>query len=355
MSINLKLHSHELSTSFISVDASDDGQLSGQIKVKLLDLKDALTMDVDNNGELTWNEIESVKPNIIDYIHQRLRFSRNQVDCNMQLSQKMMLQQTDATYLLIPMQATCALNGSLEVKYEMLFDILANHKAIVSVKDGANDYLSVITNSDDTSSFSIASTGMWHTFVTFVYQGIFHILIGYDHILFLLTLLLTVSFYRDNGKWKAIKSKTSIIKRTLWIVTSFTIAHSITLSGTALGIVPQFGTWVEVIIAASILFNVLNNVYPIVRHLTIITFVFGLIHGMGFAGALTELGIPSTQKTLAVLAFNIGVELGQLLLILAILPVLIAIRDFDLYRRKILPFLSSIIGVLAMYWMISRI
>ena len=354
--ISLNLHAHELSTSFISASVNNLGKVNGQLKVRVLDIKDAVPVDLDKNGELTWGEIELTKPLIFDYIVRHFSLSRNEKSCKLHFNNALMLQQqTNGSYIVMPFVAQCETQGDLTLNYRLLFDLFANHKSIVSLKDQNNEYLSVITQADSPTVFSVQSTSNTHAFAAFVYQGIFHILIGFDHILFLLTLLLSVVLYRDSGKWHPIKSKAKIFKRTLWIVSSFTLAHSLTLTGTALGLIPQFGSWIEVVIAASILFNVINNIFPLVLRLSFITFAFGLIHGMGFAGALAELGLPENQKTLTIIAFNIGVELGQIGLLLVVLPLLILCRKTPLYQNRVMPLLSLAIGVLAIYWIVNRL
>jgi len=115
----------------------------------------------------------------------------------------------------------------------------------------------------------------------------------------------------------------------LVVVTAFTLAHSVTLAATALNWIQVSSAWVEVGIAISVLAAALNNIFPLVKKLTLVTFGFGLLHGMGFAGVLGELGLPSDQKLLTVLAFNLGVEFGQLGIILAALPIMVLINKYN--------------------------
>jgi hypothetical protein len=188
-----------------------------------------------------------------------------------------------------------------------------------------------------------------------VKQGAIHIWIGLDHILFLLSLLLTCALVRRDKKWEANPNLRDIFFRTVWIVTTFTLAHSITLSATALNIIHLPSRWVEVGIAVTVALAALNNIFPIVVRLGWLTFGFGLLHGMGFAGALGELGLPADQQALTVLAFNIGVELGQIAIVLAVLPLLILTRKYYWYSRYSMTALSAVIVLIAMQWTIERI
>jgi len=187
----------------------------------------------------------------------------------------------------------------------------------------------------------------WQVAGDYTLLGIDHILSGYDHLTFVLALLLIVSGWR----------------RLLLTVTSFTLAHSITLAAATLGLLWLPGPPIEATIALSILFLASELVkvsrgYPSLtaRYPWIVAFVFGLLHGFGFAGALAEVGLPHNEIPLALLMFNVGVELGQLMFVAAIL-VLIAVlhgfrKQWPLWMRQ-LPAYG--IGGLAAFWLIERV
>jgi hypothetical protein len=354
---------HELSTTFISAELRDDGSLDGQLKLDILDLKEVVTLDVDANGELTWGEIEASSDAIQNYVTNGLRFYTGAQQCNLKLNNQLELQELNSvTYLVLsfssPLYSSskCAGKDQLSFEYSLLFDAATNHKAIVSLRVASEEHVFILDKENSRNSINVElnESSSWSTFWAFIYQGIFHILIGLDHILFLFTLLLTLCFYRHLGEWRSVDSKKVIIKKTLFIITSFTIAHSITLSGTALGIIPVMGSWIEIVIAASILFNVLNNLFPMIKNLSLITFLFGLIHGMGFAGALSEFGFTQEHQLLSVLGFNLGVEIGQLGLLVVFLPILLWIRKSNFYRWYGMQLLSLLIGAVAIYWILQR-
>jgi len=185
--------------------------------------------------------------------------------------------------------------------------------------------------------------------VTGVYLklGVEHILLGIDHLLFVLALLLITQ-----GTWRLVKT-----------ITAFTVAHSITLGLATLGFVHVPSPPVEAVIALSIVFLAAEIVHArrgkagiTARAPWIVAFVFGLVHGFGFAGALSEVGLPQGQIPLALLFFNVGVEAGQLLFIAAILG------SLAVFRRTRLPLpgwtilmLPYTIGVVAMFWLVQRV
>lgn len=191
----------------------------------------------------------------------------------------------------------------------------------------------------------VQSTGSigWSYFLL----GVDHILTGIDHLLFVLALVLLVP-----GKWQLVKT-----------VTAFTVAHSITLAGASLGLFNLPQRPVEAVIALSIVFvaaEVLKaqpgQIRLSQRFPWMVAFAFGLLHGFGFAGALAEIGLPQSDVPLALLAFNLGVEAGQLLFIGAILAGVAGIRQmagFPLRWTRVAA--AYEIGILATFWLIERL
>lgn len=183
------------------------------------------------------------------------------------------------------------------------------------------------------------------TDVAFIYMqlGYTHILpLGLDHILFVLCLFLL----------------NPTLKPILWQATAFTVAHTITLGLAMYEVIKPPTNIVEPIIALSILYVALENIFS--QKLKVsrigIVFLFGLIHGMGFAGALTELGLPKNGYFTSLIMFNLGVELGQITVILAAFFLLAKpFGNKPYYRKRIVVPLSCIIAAIALYWTVERI
>jgi hydrogenase/urease accessory protein HupE len=183
----------------------------------------------------------------------------------------------------------------------------------------------------------------------FLLHGIEHILLGYDHLLFVLALVLIVR-------------STRVL---VWTITSFTLAHSITLALATLGVVHVPGPPVEATIALSILLLAceivrLRRGQPSLtaRWPWVVAFSFGLLHGFGFAGALSQIGLPQGDIPLALFAFNVGVEVGQLMFIAAVLTVIAAAKRLALplwVTRNAYPATTAAIGSLAAFWLIERV
>jgi hydrogenase/urease accessory protein HupE len=183
----------------------------------------------------------------------------------------------------------------------------------------------------------------------YVGHGIEHILLGYDHLLFVFALIIIVPSLRV----------------LFWTITSFTLAHSITLALATLGFVHVPGPPVEATIALSILLLACEiiRIHRGQRSLTqrwpwVVAFTFGLLHGFGFAGALSEIGLPQGDIPIALFAFNVGVELGQLAFIVAVLAIVAAAKRLPLpavVLRRAPTAATFVIGTLAAFWLVERV
>jgi hydrogenase/urease accessory protein HupE len=192
-----------------------------------------------------------------------------------------------------------------------------------------------------------ATPSRWVTAVTYLKFGVEHILLGFDHLLFVLALLIITE-----GTWRLVKT-----------ITAFTAAHSITLALATLGFVHAPSPPVEAVIALSIAFVAVEIVHVrqgrrslAARGPWMVAFAFGLLHGFGFAGALSEIGLPAGQIPVALLFFNLGVEVGQLLFVGAVLALVALIR---VHRLPLPAWLKLVppyaIGTIAMFWVFERV
>ncbi|WP_240778305.1 HupE/UreJ family protein [Shewanella polaris] len=345
---------HQMSTSYLSVNVDKQGQIQGTWQVGFFDINQIVPMDDNQDGEITWAELQANHVAMVDYLQSSLAIGRQQ-DCPLTFKDAQQIDQHfNEGYLVASFQAECNSSGVLSINDQAFFDIDPDHQVIVTITAPDHQYARVINNDKPTILVNLGESQASATFTEYVYQGMIHIWKGTDHILFLLALLLTCVLVREQKKWHAIDNPKQIFKDTAWIVTAFTLAHSVTLTATAMGVLNFSSHWVELGIALSVLFAALNNVWPIVLRLGWITFAFGLLHGMGFAGVLGELGLPENQKLLAILAFNVGVEIGQLAILAAVLPLLIFIRHTLWYRNWGMQLGSVAIGLMAIQWSVER-
>ena len=205
-------------------------------------------------------------------------------------------------------------------------------------------------------TFVLREVSAGGNFLQFVRLGVFHIWTGFDHVLFLLALLFPSVLSWQNGKWEVSANFRAAFFNVLKVVTAFTLAHSVTLSLAALKVVQINSRLVETTIAVSIMFAALNNIFAIMPGLNwLIAFCFGFIHGFGFASVLGGLGLERGNLAVPLVGFNIGVELGQLVIVSIFLPLAFKLRPTRLYRVGVLRFGSLIVVALAGIWAWERI
>lgn len=345
---------HQLSTSYLTLKSESEKtqNLLGEWQVEVKDLEQVINFDINKDGNITWQEITFQQSAISQFVKSVLTTTQNERQCVVTSQGSLKLDSHfNQPYLNIPIRVNCQSSGDFAIKYDAFFDFNANHKSLVSI----NHTSFVYDITDRESLVRVDQVTAYSTAVEYLYQGVLHIWMGLDHILFLIALLLTCVLLREQKQWQASPSKVQILKQTAWIVTAFTIAHSITLTATAMGVIAPSSKWVEIGIAISVVFAALNNIWPVVIRLGWVTFGFGLLHGMGFAGVLGELGLSNQFQLLSVLTFNLGVEIGQLAILAVALPLLIMIRNYAWYQKWIMPTGSLAIAIIATQWTIERL
>ena len=255
-------------------------------------------------------------------------------------------------FVVIKWEASCPeAITALSLDFHGFFAIDARHEAILTVHHAGDDAEpAIVRAADPVVTMHAAET---QSLFAWVRLGMDHIYAGKDHICFVLALLLVVMLARGGGVLPPLETA----KRTGAIITSFTVAHSLSLIAASLGWVALPGRFVETAIAASIVYTALENlVAPTTRWRFALAFGFGLVHGLGFASALSEL-LPPTHVIAPLLGFNVGVELGQVTIVLVALPLFYgAARALGpaRYRRMLMPVLSSVILVFGLNWLIAR-
>lgn len=350
---------HQLSTAYLNGSLNDTGVLQAEWQLRLYDLEQTIGVDTNRDGTLLWGELQSRAADVNEYLENHLHITRGELTCPLLIEPEWQItEHFNEGYLVLQVRAQCPLAGDLYIRYNAFFAEDSEHKllmSIVATADSTSHTSSrVLSNNQRLVTLRQDSGSVWLTINEFVVQGVIHIWKGLDHILFLLSLLLTCVLTRRNNHWVGKRSVRDIVINAIWIVTAFTLAHSITLTATALGWINFPSRWVEVGIAASVAIAALNNIFPVVIRLGWLTFAFGLLHGMGFAGVLGDLGVPADQKVLTVLAFNIGVEIGQMVIVVAVLPVLIFVRNSIWYSRYSLIGASVVITLVALQWVLER-
>ena len=244
---------------------------------------------------------------------------------------------------------------ALDLSYSLLFELDALHRGLVQVQSSELTQTSIFSPERRGWRVVLDRPQPWQTFATYLRDGIWHIWIGIDHILFLISLLLPAVLRRSAARWQPVERFDQAFLGTVKVVTAFTLAHSITLTLAVLGVIRLPSRLVESAIAVSVIGAALNNLRPLItRRLWLVAFGFGLIHGFGFASVLADLGLPQDALLLALFSFNLGVELGQLAVVALFMPLAFLLRETSVYPRVIVRLGSLLIVAMATVWLLER-
>ncbi|HEV8694862.1 MAG TPA: HupE/UreJ family protein, partial [Lysobacter sp.] len=324
LSISWPLQAHTLSVAHLDITRTAGSEAKIELDLAIRDLALTFPLDANRDERVTWGELRTLQQPLERWVTSGLALSTDACACSLQSRGLATRRYDDGAYATLQLDAQCPSRSSVRMRYNLLFALDPQHRVLVTLRQGAT--VRTATARADAREV-ILGAAPDRPFADFLREGLHHILIGYDHLAFLLSLLLPAALLRQHGEWLPGEGFRRVVSQVLGIVTAFTLAHSLTLSLAALGWVTPASRWVEPAIAASVLLAAINNVRPLVTHRAwAVGFGFGLIHGFGFAGALGELGLPSTTRLLALLGFNLGVELGQLVVVCMVLPGLFLLR-----------------------------
>ena len=346
---------HKASDSYLTLNVQG-AQVTGQWDIALRDIDFALGLDRDGNAEITWGELRARQTELATWAQGRLSLQRGG-PCSLALLGDQVDEHTDGQYAVLRISGSCpAASGPLDVNYRLLFDVDALHRGLLKLSFDGVTQTAVLGPTSGAQQFQGGQASRMAQFVQYLGEGVWHIWIGYDHILFLLALLLPAVLVHEARRWRGVGDFNTALREVLWVVTAFTLAHSITLTLAALRWVELPSRVVESAIAASVVLAALNNLMPVVeRRRWLVAFVFGLIHGFGFASVLAELGLPQETLVLSLLGFNLGVEAGQLAIVAAFLPLAYGLRNSRFYRQGIFVGGSLLTLALALVWLLERL
>ncbi len=237
----------------------------------------------------------------------------------------------------------------------LLFDIDPAHRAYFSVEDSRSTNVGAFRANLRRVEFPVRQFHPLEVVIEFIRDGADHIWGGFDHLMFLLALILPATLVRNGKKWSHREGLGPSAREVLKVVTAFTTTHMLTLCLAFFGMIRLPSQWVEVGIAVSVFAAAWNNIKPFLPgRAWVVALVFGLVHGMGFAGALGSLMLPRNAHVLALGAFNVGVELGQLVVVAIALPLLYVASRRSWYPRLVMGGGSLVIAWMAVVWVLER-
>ena len=345
---------HKPSDSYLGLSVGD--AITGEWKISLRDLDYAIGLDASDDGEIAWGELRARHADIAAYALSHLRITGDDIVCATRPGEQLVDELSDGGYTVLRFAIDCGRAvQSVRVDYSLFFDLDPQHRGLLHLEADGVSQTAVFSPDSSQQQFHLTAASPLRQFVTYVHEGIWHIWIGYDHVLFVLTLLLPAVLRRRPEGWAAVTDFRGAFLHVLGIVSAFTLAHSCTLSLAALGVIGLPSRLVESVIAASIVVAALNNIWPLVtRRLWLVALLFGLAHGFGFASVLADLGLPREALLLSLVAFNLGIEIGQLAIVASVLPLIYGLCRWRHYPRAVLQGGSLAIVSIAALWFVER-
>ncbi len=346
--------------------ADRPGAMRLQLSLAVKDLDAAIdTLDADANRSLTWGEVKAATPDIVAFVNRgvALRCARANIPLDWQFSS--LEQRSDGAYVRLSSTLACDARSALAIDYQLFKDVDTTHRLVISGQMDGQPIAAVLApagrpqlslrshasatapTAASTDERPLPQTGL-ATLAHFFPEGVHHIVTGYDHLAFLLTLLLPIILSARSGFITLLRT-----------VTGFTIGHSATLAVASLGWISASPNWVEPAIALTIGVSAVLNLYPVkwVRG-DVLALCFGLVHGLGFSGVMLEAGVTGSLLFWGLAGFNLGVEAGQLMMVLlwcAAHWVLVSWVRWSHYNAVVVRGGSYALVVMAVYWMVERL
>lgn len=340
----IQVHAHDPGLSALALRL-DGSTLTATFSLAQADAETLTILDANHDGRVTTEEFAKARPTLELLAMDALEVTTARAKLE-PMTVTARLDAGDAVHLETVYQFAGA--TALRVRSMLLASLPRGHRQYAVLRDGRDkvlrDQMLDVNNSviEMPASPTTPATAPAAAFTRFLMLGIEHIATGYDHLVFLLGLLVVGGTFR------------SVVK----IVTSFTVAHSITLALATLDVIRFPASVIEPIIAASIIYvGIENLVRRDLDRRWRLAFAFGLIHGCGFASVLRELGIGANGSgiLMPLLSFNLGVELGQITLAAIVLPVIWQLRQRPAFEPRYVPACSVLIALAGGYWLVERI
>lgn len=357
---------HSGEESYVYLDIYDS-EIEGRVEFPVSDLNDILGTDIPQEEPGALQAIEASLGMLQDYAAEHLTLGQEGRAWQLEFSGYDVIPAEPGTYAVLPFTVVedftepprtfeASYRGIIEAKPEKSALLIIGTDFGSGTFNNEADHLLVFTPGDTDQTVDLGERSWWAGLMAVVGLGVEHIQIGSDHILFILALVLpAVLIFREPHGWLPAPSFGSSLWRVVKIATSFTVAHTITLTLGGLGVIELSPRLVEPVIAVSIALAALHNLRPVFQNKEwLIAFGFGLFHGFGFAGLLADLGLTRTNRVVSLLGFNLGIEIGQVVIILLVFPALFLLRRTRAYNW-LMSLGSLALAVIAVGWFVDRV
>lgn len=348
-------HGHGIGTSQMMLRV-EGVHLTGDLQIHLHDACLVLDLDPDLTGDAAWAGVRAGEAELRTRLAAWLRVKGDGIECPVGFTAAPVERNTEFDFVVLHVAAEFPSPPQrIELRTDAFFDRDPKHRAYFTVEDERVTDVGVLTAERRSAEFELHQLNRRQAFLEFLRDGVHHIWTGLDHIFFLLALLLPAALVRSGRDWSPRTGLWSTAREVLKVVTAFTLAHSVTLSLSFFGVLRPPARLVEVAIALSVFAAAWNNLRPFLPgRAWLIALTFGLVHGLGFAGALNNMSLPRHARVIALGAFNVGVEAGQLVIVAALLPLLYLAASRRWYPRAVMGVGSLVIAWMAVIWMLER-
>ena len=336
---------HAKGENYVWINVENDF-ISGRFEIRREDLKSKLGIDVDAMGESRLEGARASQSAVHDYLGAHFSISDSTGEFTLEFADAGLFDgdnefiQYPYRIQALPADNKITVKSTIFLTPELLSSdrlhrsvIVVEYNKVAGTEYGEENVALVFGPGVTEREIDLANPPVVLEWRDFLKQGLLHIAIGLDHVIFIVLILLTVVLRRESGRWVGQPGFGAVLWKALKVITTFTVAHSVTLSLAALGLVSFNTTAIEIIIALSILVLAIANLLPVSTvHGLVLIFVFGLFHGLGFASVMGDLQFRTVLMERILVLFNVGVEIGQILIAIAVLPLLYLMRNHLGYR-----------------------
>lgn len=364
---------HAADEAYVYLNVSESA-LSGRVELAFIDVESTFGVELDGSGEDVIAVLEARLDELRAYVDEHLSIGSNGTRWDLDFTTlELLFPNNTPDFNHVQIGFDVDVPGSdvpreLEVTFDPFFDEVEERVALLLIEndwaggvfDNEAESLVAFDDSNRTRQVDLGDTSQWSNFTSSIGLGVDHIRTGPDHIFFVIVLLLpSVLLFVGTmgaGSWMAAPTFGSALWRVLKIATMFTVAHSITFTLAGMDILPlPSSKFVESLIALSIAAAALNNIKPVALNKEwALAFGFGLFHGMGFAGLVSGLDVSQTTQLVTLLGRNVGIEIGQIVVILLLFPGLYLLRRTVHYRPLFLA-TSLVLAAVSLIWTVERV
>lgn len=360
-----KTFGHVQGENYIFLEFHPD-TIDGRFEFRVDELKQKLGVDIFVDGEVSTELLKLKAPQVHEYILNNFSIGPNpEIEYAIKFTQTTLFEGEGGWAQYEFLLETGPTPEELYIDHRLCYENDRMHRGVLVIEKGqwpSDDYemtISMVFSSNNTvQTLDVQNIPEVMTPVSMIWQGMLHIWIGIDHILFLLALALPIVLVKKGDAWSPAPKLGPALISLLKVITVFTIAHSITLALASLEIFTLPSRLVESVIALSIILVALNNIRGHSHNMSLLIILFlGLFHGLGFASVMADLPFRIAELKnfiLMILGFNFGVEIGQLAILVVVFPLLFLMRNSKGYRTLILRGGSAVLVAIATFWFIER-